>query len=290
MYLDSANILAPEIPKNFNQIHYTMRMPVLKQLTAGALLLSTTLFINACSKDDNQGKARIQVALTDDPGDFKAVYIDVQDVNVNYNDSDDNGWQTLPGFKKGRYNLLTLVNDKDTVLADAEIVSGTIKEIRLVLGDNNWVVTNSGDSIKLQTPSGQSSGVKLKINMPVSGGILYKLLLDFDVAKSIHEAGNSGKYILKPVIRTVLEAQGGSIQGVVLPAILPSAVLVLSGTDTIASTYSGIGGAYYLRGITAGTYSLHYISVDNTLQPAVKQSVIVETGKVTKVDTLTLIH
>jgi major membrane immunogen (membrane-anchored lipoprotein) len=264
-------------------------MPVLKQLAGGMLLLSTTLLMNACSKDENQGKARIQVALTDDPGDFKAVYIDVQEVNVNYKDNDDSGWQTLPGMKKGRYNLLTLVNDKDTVLADAEITSGTIKEIRLVLGDDNWVVTNGGDSIKLQTPSGQSSGVKLKINMSVSEGILYKLLLDFDVAKSVHAAGNAGKYILKPVIRTVLEAQGGSIQGVVLPAVLPSAVLVLNGTDTIASTYSGVGGAYVLKGITAGTYALHYISVDSTLQPAVKQSVVVETGKVTKIDTLTLV-
>jgi len=267
-----------------------MTMPALKHLASGMLLLTTTLFMTACSKDENQGKARIQVALTDDPGDFKAVYIDVQEVNVNYNDSDDNGWQPLPGTKKGLYNLLTLVNDKDTVLADAEIASGTIKEIRLVLGDNNWVVTNAGDSIKLQTPSGQSSGVKLKINMPVSEGILYKLLLDFDVAKSIHEAGNAGKYILKPVIRTVLEAQGGSIQGVVLPAVVPSAVLVINGTDTVASTYSGIGGAYLLKGLSAGTYALHYISVDSTLQPAVKQSVIVETGKVTKVDTLTLVH
>lgn len=266
-----------------------MRMPSWKHLANGVLLLSTALFMAACSKNDNDGKSRIQVALTDDPGDFKAVYIDVQEINVNYSDSDDNGWQTLPGMKKGRYNLLTLVNDKDTVLADADIASGTIKEIRLVLGDDNWVVTNAGDSIKLQTPSGQSSGVKLKINMPVSEGVLYKLLLDFDVAKSIHEAGSAGKYILKPVIRTVLQAQGGSIKGVVLPAVVPSAVLVLNGTDTVASTYSGVGGAYLLKGIAAGSYTLRYISTDSTLQPATKQGVVVEMGKVTAVDTLTLV-
>jgi hypothetical protein len=192
-------------------------------------------------------------------------------------------------LRKGVYNLLTLVNDKDTVLADAEIASGTIKEIRLVLGDNNWVVTNAGDSIRLQTPSGQTSGVKLKINMPVTGGVLYKLLLDFDVAKSIHEAGTSGKYILKPVIRTVLEAQGGSVQGIVLPAAKPAAVLLLNNTDTVASTYSDLSGAWLLKGIPSGIYSIHYISVDPALQPAVKESVTVETGKVTNVGTLTLV-
>ncbi|MVT10087.1 DUF4382 domain-containing protein [Chitinophaga tropicalis] len=265
-----------------------MKKPALKHIAYGLMLLSTTLFSTSCSKDNNSGKSRLQVALTDDPGDYKAVYIDVQEVNVNYNESDDNGWQALPGVKKGLYNLLTLVNDQDTVLADAEIASGTIKEIRLVLGDNNWVVTNEGDSIHLQTPSGQSSGVKLKINMSVTEGILYKLLLDFDVAKSVHPAGDAGKYILKPVIRTVLEAQGGSIKGAVLPATLPTAVLVLNGTDTVASTYSGIGGGYLLKGITAGTYSLHFIPTDTLLSSAVKDGVVVETGKVTAVDTLLL--
>lgn len=264
-----------------------MKMPALKLMAQGLMLLSTTLLMTACSKDDSS-KSRIQVALTDDPGDYRAVYIDVQEININYTDSEETGWQTLPGVKKGLYNLLTLVNDKDTVLADAEINSGTIKEIRLVLGDNNWVVTNAGDSIQLQTPSGQSSGVKLKINMAVSEGILYKLVLDFDVAKSVHPAGTAGKYILHPVIRTVLEAQGGSIKGVVLPSTFPVAVLALSGTDTVASTYSGIGGGYLLKGINAGTYTLHFISTDSLLTPSVKEGIAVETGKVTTVDTLIL--
>lgn len=247
----------------------------------------------SCSKTNdggnNNGKARFQVALTDDPGDFKAVYIDVQDVNISYAENDDNAWQPLPGVKKGTYNLLTLVNDRDTVLADADIDAGTVKEIRLVLGDNNYVVTKKGDSVRLQTPSGQSSGVKLKIDLPVTAGILYKLLLDFDVAKSIHEAGNSGKYMLHPVIRAVLEAQGGSLQGVVAPDSITTAVLVINGADTVASTYTAQGG-YMFRGIAAGTYSLHFIPVDTIFSTAVKDGVTVEQNKVTTVDTLKLIE
>lgn len=267
-----------------------MRKTKLTNLSKGLLFVSAlSLGFTACSKNDKEGKSQIQVALTDDPGDFKAVYIDVQEINVNYSDSEDNGWQSLPGVKKGIYNLLTLVNDKDTVLADAAIASGTIKEIRLVLGDNNWVVTNSGDSIQLQTPSGQSSGIKLKINMSVSEGILYKLLLDFDVAKSVHEAGAAGKYVLNPVIRTILAAQGGSVKGVVQPAVVPSAVLLINGTDTVASTYTGLGGAYLLKGIDAGTYSLHVISTDSTLAPATINNVNVVTGQVTVADTIHLI-
>lgn len=260
----------------------------LRSILTGAWVMAGVLFLASCSKsDNNSGKARFQVALTDDPGDFKAVYIDVQDVNINYSESDDNGWQSLPGIKKGMYNLLTLVNDKDTVLADANINTGVVKEIRLVLGDNNFVVTHDGDSIRLQTPSGQSSGVKLKLNSAVTADILYKLVLDFDVAKSVHEAGNSGKYMLKPVIRGFMEAQGGVIRGAVTPDSVITAVLAINGTDTVASTYTD-HGAYMIKGIAAGTYNLHFIPGDTIHSVAVKNGVAVSLGQVTTVDTLRL--
>lgn len=260
----------------------------LRNLLTGTLVLAGMLFLASCSKSDNSGKARLQVALTDDPGDFKAVYIDVQDVNINYSDSDDNGWQPLSGIRKGKYNLLDLVNDKDTLLADAYINSGVVKEIRLVLGDDNYVVTNSGETIHLQTPSGQSSGVKLKLNSTVAEDILYKLVLDFDVAKSIHEAGGSGKYILKPVIRGFMEATGGNIKGAVLPDSVLTAVVVLNGADTVASTYTA-NGAYVVKGLAAGSYALHFIPTDTTFNTAVKSSVQVSLGQVTTVDTVRLV-
>jgi len=261
----------------------------LRNLLTSALVMTGILFLASCSKNDssNSGKARFQVALTDDPGDFKAVYIDVQDVNINYTDSDDDGWQSLPGIKTGMYNLLTLVNDKDTVLADAYINTGVVKEIRLVLGEDNFVVTNEGDSIRLQTPSGQSSGVKLKLNSTVAADVLYKLVLDFDVARSIHEAGNAGKYMLKPVIRGFMEAQGGTIKGAVAPDSVTTAVLAISGVDTVASTYTE-NGAYLIKGIDAGTYSLHFIPTDTTFSTAVKDGITVTLGQVTTVDTLKL--
>jgi hypothetical protein len=260
----------------------------LKNLLAGAMAMAGILWLSACSKnEDTSGKSHLQVALTDGPGDFRAVYIDVQDVNINYTDSDDDGWQSLAGFRKGRYNLLTLVNDKDTVLADAYINTGTIKEIRLVLGDDNYVVTNDGDSILLQTPSGQSSGVKLKLNSAVSADVLYKLVLDFDVAKSIHEAGAAGKYMLKPVIRGFMQAQGGSVKGVVAPDSITTAVLAINGADTVASTYTDHGN-YLIKGIDAGTYALHFIPSDTTLSTVIKEGVTVSLGQVTAVDTVRL--
>ena len=58
-----------------------------------------------------------------------------------------------------------------------------------------------GEKIALKTPSGQESGLKVQVHQEVTGGILYRLTLDFDAGRSIVKAGNSGKYLLKPVLR-----------------------------------------------------------------------------------------
>ncbi|MEI6946058.1 DUF4382 domain-containing protein [Paraflavisolibacter sp. H34] len=248
------------------------------------------LFLFACSKKDASStgteKPRLQVYLTDDPGDYEGVYIDVQDIRINYTTDSTNGWQSLPGVKKTTYNLLTLTNDKDTLLADAELNTGRVEQIRLILGTENYVKVN-GQMIKMETPSAQQSGLKLNIHQEIKEGILYKVLLDFDVAKSVKETGNK-KYMLKPTIRTVLEAIGGSVKGYVKPATFPTAVLVIKGSDTVASTYTNNGG-YTLKGLGAGTYDFHFLPTDTAYKKAVKNSVGIQVNTITTVDTVTLV-
>src|SRR5688572_18922495 len=119
----------------------------------------------SCTKNDNgndNGKANLQVFLTDDPGDYDAVNVDVQDVQINFSGDTSNGWQSLPGVATGVYNLLDLVDNKDTLLVNADIPAGRIQQIRLVLGDDNSIVVDGVES-KLETPSAQQSGLKLNI-------------------------------------------------------------------------------------------------------------------------------
>src|SRR5574339_176743 len=132
-------------------------------------LIVISVFI-ACKKNGtNDGTARLQVYLTDDPGDYEAVYIDVKDVQINVTGDDVNGWESLQGVNAGSYDLLKLVNDEDTILADAEIPSGRLHQLRLVLGTENYVkIKNTTDLIKLETPSAQQSGLKLNIQYDVT--------------------------------------------------------------------------------------------------------------------------
>jgi hypothetical protein len=263
-----------------------MRTSVIKTLLITA---AASFLVLACQRESNNvssNKARLQVALTDDPGDYDAVYIDVKDIQINVTGDSMSGWQSLANVQTGQYDLLKLVNDDDTILADAEIPVGRVHQLRLILGTENYVVVD-GDSIKLQTPSAQQSGLKLNIQHDVSAGIMYKLLLDFDVAKSIVKTGNN-KYILKPVIRTVLDAVGGSIKGWVVPDSVTTAVLFIKGPDTVASTYTDATGGYFIRGLAAGSYNLTFLPGDTVLRDTSRMGIIVNTGNVTVVDTMYL--
>lgn len=253
-----------------------------------ALLFASIVFsgLGACSEKSTGEKAQLAIRLTDDPADYDAVNIDIRDVQINVSGDDDKGWQSLAGVHTGIYNLLDLVNDKDTLLVHADIPTGRLHQIRLILGPNNSIVAD-GIELPLQTPSAQQSGLKLNVQQDVSGGILYTILLDFDAGKSVVKTGN-GKYLLKPVIRTVLSAAGGSIKGVVHPGSVLTAVYALQGSDTVATTFTGTGGGYLLKGLPEGAYGLHYWPVDTTYDHAVKTDIPVTVGNVTVVDTVFL--
>ena len=254
-----------------------------------ATILSSFLIISCSDKSDTAGgNAKLEIRLTDDPAAYDAINLDIQDIVYNVTGDDANGWQSLPGVNAGMYNLLDLVNDKDTLLASADIPSGRLHGIRLVLGANNSIVVN-GITYPLKTPSAQQSGLKLNIQQDVSAGILYTLLLDFEAARSIVVKGN-GDFSLKPVIRTVLNSVGGSIAGNVQPIAVTTAVFAIQGPDTAASTFTDLTGGYLIKGLTPGSYDVHYLPTDTTYNKEIKAGIAVTAGKVTVVDTVKLVQ
>jgi len=260
-------------------------------LYSAVILTIVSLGFISCKKEGADKNSRIQIYLTDAPGDFEAVNIDIKDIMINVTGDSVNGWQSLSGVHSGVYDLLKLRNDDDTLLAEAEIPSGRIHQIRLVLGTGNTVkVEGTSGLISLETPSAQQSGLKLNIQQDVTGGILYKITLDFDAARSIIKTGNN-KYMLKPVIRTVLSAIGGSIKGIVMPKTFQSKVYAVQGIDTITSTFTGTDGGYLLKGLAAGNYDVFYKSGDVVnYRDSLRTSISVTTNMVKQIDTTFLRH
>lgn len=257
-----------------------------------AFMLGTFAFTSCQKTSDTgtDGPARLQVRLTDNPNlNLREVWVDVKEIQIGMADT---GMITLAGSRPGIYNLLALTNGRDTLLSDAEIPAGSISQIRLVLGTNNYAITNTGERVELTTPSAQQSGLKVQVNQTITGGILYRLILDFDAAKSVIKAGNSGKYILKPVLRIIsFVPSGGNVKGVVLPDSVRTAVYAIRGTDTVATTYSDrtMRGAYSFHDIGAGSYNFSFVPQD-TIHRTAQRTVAVTLGQTTTVDTVRLVR
>lgn len=257
-------------------------------ITLSMLLFSVTVFF-ACSKkgSSDNSKAHLEVYLTDDPANYDEVGIDIRDIKINYSTDTANGWQSLSQVNAGTYDILKLVDDRDTILGKADLDAGRIEQIRLILGPDSYVKIE-GQTYPLETPSAQQSGLKLNIHQDVNAGVLYKLLLDFDASRSIVRTGN-GKYILKPVIRTTLQSIGGSIKGYVLPNSFNTSVYVIQGNDTLAGTTT-LNGSYFIKGLSAGSYILSFVPGDTTYQSQAKTGINVTNNTVTTVDTVRLVH
>lgn len=235
----------------------------------------------SCKKDKPKGDtAHVSVRLTDAPGAFSNVFLNVKSVVV----VTDRGQQTLD-LKGGVIDILRFRNGRDTLIADADIPAGTIQQVRLVLYDTGNKVVVDGVTHDLTTPSGQTSGVKLKVQDVLTAGVAYTLKLDFDVAKSIVLTGN-GKYILKPVIRTIAEATSGVITGMVSPAASSPAVYAIMGTDTVG-TMADATGKFYFPGLPAGTYNVRFEPVSPYAIKTVT-GVTVTTGQVNSMGTVAL--
>ncbi|MCK4748659.1 MAG: DUF4382 domain-containing protein [Bacteroidales bacterium] len=237
------------------------------------------LLLTACSESINESeRAKIQFLLTDMPGEYQEVNIDIEAVKVIINDS-----LIELETNKAIYNILEFVNGKDTVLVTDEIPTGFLSQIRLILGDDNTVMAD--DVVHdLKTPSAQQSGLKLNVHQEFVPGISYTYVLDFEAAKSIVKTGN-GKYILKPVIRVFTEAITGSVEGVIQPAAAKPLILAISENDTSSTYADTTTGDYLIRGLPEGMYTLEFLPVEGFNDTTLTDIEIIP-GLTTLIDTL----
>ena len=165
----------------------------LKMLFVGLLGISTIVYWG-CKKDASQSE--LKVHMTDAPGEWDEVNIDLEEVQVKLN-SDSTKWMTLQ-TNIGIYNLLGLQNGIDSVIAQGIFPTNeTVKEIRLIVGSDNSIVVN-GQTYPLTIPSGSETGLKIKVHERLQAS-LENILIDFDAALSIMEETDG--YKLRPVIQ-----------------------------------------------------------------------------------------
>ncbi|MGC4000806.1 MAG: DUF4382 domain-containing protein [Anaeromyxobacter sp.] len=242
-----------------------------------AAALAMALAAGACGSGSGGagaggGTGRLSVHLVDAPtSEYQQVNVDVRAVEIATAD----GWVTLSEPHRV-IDLLSLTGGVVATLADGvTLPAGHYGQLRLVLGPDNSVVLADGTPEPLKVPSGQQSGIKLTVDVDVAPGTTADIFIDFDAHRSVfvHEAGKSGKYILRPVIRAVDRTVTGTIHGQLVDG---AGGAPLPGVTVMAQVHDAGGAPAVLRATSTdgeGRYALDLVplgvAVNVVAQPVV---------------------
>jgi len=244
--------------------------------------------------------------------------VNIAVIGIEYNH--DGSWVNADDFEPQTFNLLELQNGRSLHLGDMILPVGHYTELRFILAapekqgdvksnpDCN-ITFEDGSSVPLFVPSGSESGYKGKGEFDITADAKVAIMADFDVQKSIVVAGNSGKYLLKPVIRLIVTELSGDIDGTVIDVAEydPEVSLVVYAYDddtyeteeekevdgirfpnAISSSDVNMGdGSFILAFLGEGTYDLavaQYINDAFDHVIGIEENVFVSTGQVTQVD------
>ncbi|WP_057937050.1 DUF4382 domain-containing protein [Algoriphagus resistens] len=271
----------------------------MKNIFSYLVLTGLALVAMSCSSDDdnpNSGSARVNFYLVDAPASYDEVWIEVLAVRVKVDqdgvddemdeDDDESSWVEITYDESQPINLLELTGGNSELLGAEDFPEGEIDQIRLILGEDNYVIKN-GERHELKTPSAQQSGLKIKVDEDIDGGMTYDLIIDFDAAKSIVEAGNSGQIILKPVLRAFLDEAAAGITGQVLPLDAQPVQVTVNDGDDQYNTFVDENGNFKIIGLDDGIYSITF-SPNELYFPTSIEDVQVVDGEITSIDPVTL--
>jgi len=213
-------------------------------------------------------KGTLRLAMTDAPAcGYDAVNVTVTKVRVHQAANaaeSEAGWQDLPVDPPARIDLLSLTNGVLFELGQLPLPVGKYTQLRLVLAENggstplaNSVIPTGKNEVALKTPSGQQSGLKANANIDVAPNQMADFVIDFDACKSVVKAGNSGQYLLKPVLSVVPRLVSGVLGYVDVGVVDPQTSISLQQNGVIVkATVPDSTGKFLLQPVPAGTYYL----------------------------------
>lgn len=285
-----------------------------KQAFLGIMLvLASALVITSCQKSESAqapaGKQNLSLYLTDGPGFFDQVFIEIKSVQVLVDTTKDTrkndtcNWDRMGAtignkkdsglvwtdlnIKAGVYDILNLRNGVDTLLATTQIATGAVRLIRIEIGTQNSVVKDSV-TYPLKWPAGLPNYILIKLKGHETEEFLpgqIRLWLDFDVSRSVVVLNNNLFY-LKPVFHFFVEKRTASVSGKVKPQDAKAVLTLFNNTDT-AYALPNKNGEFKMRGLKDGVYSL-FINGSNGYSDTTINNIKVTTPKNTNIGVIEL--
>jgi hypothetical protein len=280
----------------------------LRSLMTGSFAVAAAAFaIIACQKGDVQHNetTALKVYLTDHPADYDQVLVNITTVEAKIDTGkatckddrhgrrpeafDHHGddhrsrkdafgfWQTL-SFKPGSYDLLTLRNGVDTLLATGT-VTGTIRKIRM--GVSSVTVVKNGVSYPVVMAPDLQNFIYVHVHSKEldKSADSSKVWVDFDVSRSIVE--QNGQFYLRPVLKPFNDRHFGGLEGSVTPADARVVVTAYGSTDT-ATAIPDKRGNYCIRGLDGGNYKLVFDANNGYIDTTIN-NVAVTAGRKTRI-------
>jgi hypothetical protein len=266
------------------------------------------------------GKGTLKIYLTDAPGDYKEVNINISRIEGHISGDGEEGedkgsWEVLKEWPGGMEVDLIKLEDVSILLASLELVPNKYTQLRIFLSEIASLVLEGEEgpdgptvTVPLEIPSSANTGIKLNRTFEIVEDMITKLTIDFDAEKSVKKTGN-GKYKMKPVIGVSSETYStgevpggvGSVSGSVsyyesgnlaLVGIGGANIELTGGAYIFANTTTtsgelGFEGEFSLDNVPAGTYTLN---VDAGVYGNYSESIEVIAGADTVVDVVFLVE
>jgi len=266
-----------------------------------ALVSGLALLLTACGGGGGggdgtagAGTGTLRLALTDAPAcGYDKVNVTIDRIRVHQSGSaaeSDAGWSEIVLSPAKRVDLLGLTNGVLAELGQTALPAGKYTQLRLVLAENGGATpfansvlpTGATAEVALTTPSAQQSGLKLNTHIEVAANQMADFVIDFDACKSVVSAGNSGKYLLKPVLKVIPRYVSG-VSGVVDASLANGgATLSLQQAGVaVRTTVTDASGRFLLQPVAPGSYTL--------VLTATGRTTLVVTGVIVTADTVSTI-
>ena len=169
-------------------------------------------------------KGRIELKLTDDPGQFAYFKIDL--LGIDYNESADptitSGWTNLPLQNAGIIDIIQYSNGREFPLGSLDLLPVTVRQLRLRLGTRNSFAVWSGP------PGGNFAFFDMSLHPSIINGLVIpctitvlpngtnRIYFDFNAATSRVQTGSTSWQLL-PSLRVFEANQVSAVEGRVFP-------------------------------------------------------------------------